>query len=351
MSEKTEQPTPTKLRKAREEGQVAHSKDLTQTVLVAALLGYMLMDASSMAGRMGDMLLMPASLMTMEFEAAVNVLVLEMARSFVALVLPFILIVIILGLLVEMAQTGMLFAFKSLKPSGKKLDVVQNVKNMFGKKGLIEFAKSILKIVVLSTVIYVMLRKELPTLLTLPQAGVGGVGIALLVLLESMFMQIALAYALIALADFAWQRHHFIKQQMMSIDEVRREYKEQEGDPHIKHERKHLHQQMLQEEAVNSARSSSVLITNPVHLALAIRYRAPQDALPVLLAKGEGTLAAMMVKAAREAGVPVLENVPLAWALMRRGTVDQYIPQDLIVPVAEVLRMIREIQRGSQESE
>ncbi len=349
MSEKTEKPTPTKLRKAREEGQVAHSKDLTQTILMAALIGYMLVDASAMTHRMGEMMVMPANLMSMEFEAAFNVLVREMARAFIALVLPFILIVIVLGLVVEMAQTGMLFAFKSLKPSGKKLNVVQNVKNMFGQKGLIEFLKSNVKIGVLSGVVYWILVSELPHLMTLPQAGVGGVGVALGILLKSLFMQLTLAYAVIAVADFAWQRHHYMKQQMMSIDEVRREYKEQEGDPHIKHERKHLHQQMLMEDSVNGARSASVLITNPVHLAMAIRYRAGHDPLPVLLAKGEGALARLMVKAAREAGVPILENVPLAWDLMRRGTVAQYIPQDLIVPVAEVLRVIRGLRPDSLE--
>jgi type III secretion protein U len=349
VNEKTEKPTPTKLRKAREEGQVAHSKDLTQTILMAALMGYMLVDASAIATRLGEMLIMPAHLMTMEFEAAFNVLLKEMARAFVALLLPFILIVIVMGLVVEMGQTGMLFAFKSLKPSGKKLNVVQNVKNMLGMKGLMEFLKSNIKIAVLSAVVYWVLSSELPTLLTLPHAGVNGVGVALVILLKSLFIQLTFAYAVIAVADFAWQRHHYMKQQMMSIDEVRREYKEQEGDPHIKQERKHLHQQMLWDGAVTGARSSSVLITNPVHLAMAIRYRPGQDPLPVLLAKGEGVLARLMVKAAREAGVPILENVPLAWDLMRRGTVAQYIPQDLIVPVAEVLRVIRGLRTDSLE--
>jgi type III secretion protein U len=347
MSEKTEKATPNKLRKAREEGQVAHSKDLTQTVLVAALLGYMLMDAVSIGGRMAAMLLMPANLFQMEFSTATQLLVFDMTRGFIALVLPFVLIVIVLGLLTEMGQTGGLFAFKALKPSGKKLNVVQNVKNMFGKKGLIEFLKSIVKIVILSAVIYVTLRSELPTLLKLPQAGVDGVGVALVDLLKSMFLKIGFAYAVIAVADFAWQRYHFMREQMMSIDEVRRDYKEQEGDPQFKHERKQIHQQILQEGAVNSARSASVLITNPVHLAIAIRYRTNEDSLPLILAKGQGALAALMVDAAREAEVPIFENVPLAWNLMRQGQVDQYIPGGLVVPVAEVLRMVREMRRES----
>jgi len=347
MSDKTEKPTRNKLRKAREEGQVAHSKDLTQIVLVAALLGYLLMDAVSIAGRMGSMLLMPADLFQMDFSTATQLLILDLTRGFVAIVLPFLLIVIVIGLLMEMGQTGGLFAFKALKPSGKKLNVVQNVKNMFGKKGLVEFLKSVVKIVILSVVIYVTLESELPTLLKLPQAGVDGVGVALADLLKSMFLQIGFAYAVIAVADFVWQRYYFMRQQMMSIDEVRRDYKEQEGDPQIKYERKQIHQQMLQEGAVRSARAASVLITNPVHLAIAIRYRAPEDSLPIILAKGQGTLAALMVAAAHKADVPIFENVPLAWDLMRQGQVDQYIPADLVVPVAEVLRLVRETRGES----
>ncbi len=349
MSEKTEKPTPNKIRKAREEGQIAHSKDLTQIVLAVALLGYLMMDAPAMAKRMGEMLLMPGPLLSSGFEGALKVLLRALAEDFVRLLFPLVLLLIVLGLLVEMSQTGMLFAFKSLKPSGKKLNVVQNVKNMFGKKGLVEFAKSLLKILVLTWVVSLALFRELPALLALPHAGAQGVGISLVHMLKAIFFQCALAYAVIAIADFFWQRHFYTKQQMMSIDEVRREYREQEGDPHQKQERKQIHRDMLQEQAIQGARSASVLVTNPIHLAIAVRYRVREDPLPMILAKGQGELARRMVAAARREGVPVLENVPLAWDLMRRGQVDQYIPKELIIPVAEVLRWVRSLKNSPED--
>lgn len=348
MSEKTEQPTPKKLRKAREDGQVAHSKDFTQMVLVLALFGYLLSDGPSLVRRLGEMMVLPVGVLGMGFEDAVNAVATQLLRDAIWIMLPFLLIVIGLGLFVEMLQTGMLFAIKSLMPSGKKLNVANNVKNIFGKKNLIEFFKSNLKIAVLASVVYVVLRDALATLMTLPQAGMTGVGVALATLLKEMMVKVAVAYAIIAAADFAWQRHHHIKQLMMSKDEVKQEYKEAEGDPHIKHERKHLHQEMLQEGGVTRARESSVVVTNPTHLAIAILYKESETPLPVVLAKGEGALAERMVIAAREAGVPVLQNIPLAWALMETAAIDNYIPSELIEPVAEVLRMVRDLDQRQE---
>lgn len=346
MSEKTEQPTPKKLKKAREDGQVAHSKDFTQTVLILALFGYMLADASGIVRRLGEMILLPAGVLQMRFEDAVNAVATQLVRDAIALMLPFLLIVIGLGLFVEMLQTGMLIAIKSLMPSGKKLNVANNIKNIFSKKNLVEFLKSNVKIAVLSAIVWNVLRGELATLLTLPQAGIVGVGVALGIMLKSMMVQVAVGYAIIAAFDFVWQRHNHTKQLMMSKDEVKREYKEAEGDPHIKHQRKHIHQEMLQEGAVSKAREASVVVTNPTHLAIAIQYEKDKTPLPVVLAKGEGAVAERMMQAAREAGVPVLQNIPLAWALMEQAQVDQFIPSELIEPVAQVLRMVQRIGAG-----
>jgi type III secretion protein U len=284
----------------------------------------------------------------MSFEEALNTLLTEMFRESVRLLLPYLLIVIVLGLFVEMAQTGMLLALKSLIPSGKKLNVITNVKNVFSKKNLVEFLKSNIKIVALSAIVYSILKAELGTLITLPLAGLAGVGVAFAMLLKSLMVQVAVGYVVIALADFAWQRKNHVKQLMMSKDEVKQEYKQAEGDPHIKHERKHLHQEMLEEGgAVHKTRDASVVVTNPTHLAIALRYVQAQTPLPIVLAKGEGALAERMVAAARAQGIPVLQNIPLARALMKNASVNQYIPTELIEPVAQVLLLVQEL--GSNE--
>lgn len=343
MSEKTEQPTAKKLRKAREDGQVAHSKDFTQTVLILALFGYLLTDAERLFQSLAEMMLTPVGVLGMNFEDAANAVISSLLKDAVWLLLPFLLIVIGLGLLAEMLQTGMNFAFKAMLPSAKKLNILSNVKNVVSIKNLIEFLKSNLKIAFLSALIYLVVRDALPTLMTLPAAGLAGVGQAVGMLLKTMIVNVAVAYTVIALADLVWQRFQHTKGLMMSKDEIKQEHKEAEGDPHIKHQRKHLHQEMLQHGAVQSTRKAQVVVTNPTHLAIAIQYDKDKTPLPVVVAKGEGWLAERMVAAAREEGIPVLQNIPLAHALMNTAQLDQYIPSELIEPVAEVLRLVQRL--------
>lgn len=341
MSEKTEYPTSKKLRKAREDGQVAHSKDFTQTVLILALFGYILNDSENIIKRMGELMIFPVGVLGMNFEEAVNIVLTKMMDESIWILTPFLLIVIGLGLFIEMLQTGMNFSIKAMMPSGKKLNVAANVKNLFAAKNLMEFVKSNIKIAFLSALMYVILRDALPTLMTLPRAGMVGVGIAMGLFLKIMMVKISVGYAIIAAADFAWQRYQHIKGLMMSKDEIKQEYKEAEGDQQIKHQRKHLHQEMLQEGAVNATRSASALITNPTHLAIAILYDKDKTPLPLVVAKGEGALAERMMAAARQAGVPILQNIPLAHSLMDTAHLNQYIPSELIEPVAEVLRLVQ----------
>jgi type III secretion protein U len=348
MSEKTEYPTSQKLRKAREDGQVAKSKDFTQTVLVLGVFGYMLADSEHLVNSLAEMIVLPVQVLGLSFENAVNLVATRLLRASIDLLMPFLLIVIGLGLFIEMLQSGMLFSFKALMPSAKKLNVLANIKNVVSVKNLVEFLKSSLKIAFLSALIYMVLKDALPTLMTLPGAGLMAVGVAVGQLLKVMIINVAIGYTVIALADLAWQRHQHVKGLMMSKDEIKQEFKQAEGDQHIKHMRKHLHQEMMQEGAVNSSRKASVLVTNPTHLAIAIFYDKDKTPLPIVLAKGEGSLAARMVVAAREAGVPVLQNIPLAHALMNTAELDQYIPSELIEPVAEVLRLVQGMTRDQE---
>lgn len=348
MSEKTEQPTAKKLRQAREDGQVAHSKDFTQTVLVLALFGYLLANAENIIKAFAELIILPVEVLGMNFEDAANIVMSKLMDKAIWIMIPFLGIVIGLGMFTEMLQTGMLISFKAMMPSAKKLNVIANVKNIFSIKNLVEFLKSILKIVFLSALVYLILRDAMPTLMTLPEAGLAGVGIAVGKLMKVMLINIAVAYVVISAADFLWQRYQHTKGLMMSKEDIKQEYKEMEGDPHIKHQRKHLHQEMMQHGAVQSTRKATVVVTNPTHLAIAIQYEKDKTPLPVVLAKGEGALAEQMVKAAREEGIPVLQNIPLARALMETAQVEQYIPSELIEPVAAVLRLVQQMRANGE---
>ncbi|MCY1515742.1 Yop proteins translocation protein U [compost metagenome] len=347
--EKTEQPTGKKLREAREKGDVAHSKDFTQTLLVLAMFGYMLGNAHGIVESLGRLILLPSTLVGMPFERALPVALDAALREAVALVLPFVLIVLIVGMFSEFLQVGVLLAFEKLKPSAKKLNVMANLKNMFSKKSLVELLKSLIKIAFLSVLVTLVVRDALPELMAVPHSGLAGLEAGVGGMMRTLVVNIAFAYVVISLADFIWQRMQYRKGLMMSKEEIKQEFKEMEGDPHIKHKRKHLHQEMVMHGAVANTRKASVLVTNPTHLAIAIYYEPGETPLPVVLAKGEGALAEQMMKAAREAGVPVMQNIPLARALMADAQADQYIPSELIEPVAEVLRLVRKMAADPEQ--
>jgi len=350
--EKTEQPTSKKLRDAREKGQVAHSKDFTQTVLILALSGYLIGAAASLARGFAALLVMPMDVLDEPFGEALDALLLRALHDGVLLLLPFLGVVLVVGVLAETIQVGVLLSFESIKPSAKKLNVAANAKNMVSKKNLVEFLKNCLKVGFLCALIYVIIRNELVHLLELPAAGVSGVGVAVVVLLKVLIVNVAVVYLIVGLADLVYQRFAHKQSLMMSKDEVKREYKEAEGDPHVKGARKHLHQELMMSGMVEKTRQASVVVTNPTHFAVALYYDEEKTPLPIVLAKGADLVARRIVEIAREEGIPVMQNVPLARALHERAQLEQYAPSDLLEPIAEVLRVIGQIaaQRGLGKS-
>jgi type III secretion protein U len=164
--------------------------------------------------------------------------------------------------------------------------------------------------------------------------------------MKTLAMNVVFAYVAIAGFDYFFQRYQYIKQLKMSKDEVKREYKESEGDPQIKGKRRQLHQELLANDTMQRTRKATVVVTNPTHLAVAIYYDEKDNVLPTVLAKGEDHLAQRMKAVAREEGIPIMENVPLARALYANVPVDRYIPSDLIEPMAEVLRWVKELNEG-----
>ncbi|MCY0387289.1 EscU/YscU/HrcU family type III secretion system export apparatus switch protein [Robbsia sp. Bb-Pol-6] len=363
-SEKTEPPSHKKLNDARRKGDVAHSKDFTQTLLILSLLAYLVLRGRAIfetlaalvlfAGRISAAASAAASATAsatastfspvppLSFSGAVAALGREAAGACLDIVAPFLLIVIGVGVFAETVQVGVLLAFEKLKPSAKKLNPAANLKNIVSKKNLIEFVKSVVKIGFLSVLVWRVVAAALPELFTLPRAGVDGVFASVGVLMTTLLLNVAVAYVALGVADLAWQRYLHRQGLRMSKDDVKREYKEMEGDPHVRSMRRNLQKEMAMQGATAGARRASVLITNPTHYAVAIYYEAAETPLPIVLAKGEGALAQRMIDEAREAGVPVLRDIPLARALSARAEIAQYIPETFIEPVAEVLRLVRQ---------
>jgi type III secretion protein U len=160
-----------------------------------------------------------------------------------------------------------------------------------------------------------------------------------------------IAYGVIAVFDFAYQRYSHIKGLMMSMDEIKQEYKQMEGDPHVKGHRRQLAQEIAMGEMVEKTRKASVVVTNPTHYAVALYYDEEETPLPIVLSKGQDLVAQQIVRVAKEEGIPVMQNVPLTRALMSTAEIDQYIPSELIEPVAEVLRALQRMADERAEGE
>lgn len=346
MSEKTEQPTAKRRRDARQKGQVFQSKEITSTALLLAVFAYMNVTWRGTFESLQELIVFPSQLYGIPFGDALSKLLDACTSTLIGITLPFIGLVCVVAIAAGYFQVGPLFVLKPMMPDLNKINPAQGIKKIFSLKNVLESLKSILKTVFLGVLIYILIRDAIPALVHIPHHGLAGVQSITTALFGQLATWTVFAYVAIAAADYFFERRQYIKGLMMSKDEVKREYKEMEGNPEIKHKRKQLHQQLINEDAVGKVRKSSVLVTNPTHLAVALYYKEDETPLPVVMAKGEGILARRMIEVAQEEGIPIMQNVPLAHDLFDRGQVNQYIPADLIEPIAEVLRWVADLKQS-----
>ncbi|MGB0361374.1 MAG: EscU/YscU/HrcU family type III secretion system export apparatus switch protein, partial [Endozoicomonas sp.] len=245
-------------------------------------------------------------------------------------------------------QFGFLFAAESIKPDIKKINPVEGAKKIFALKNLIEFIKSIIKVIFLFFVVYWVLTSSLSDMVNMPYCGSACILPITGVLLKKLLIYALIAFMVIAVLDYMFERWNFMKQNRMTKDEVKREHKESEGSPEIKSKRKEIHQEILSQ-AENTGKSD-VVIKNPTHLAIGLQYSQGKTPLPMVTVKGRGGNARFIIKIAEKEGIPVLENVPLAHALFHLN-ITEFIPGELIEPVAEVFRWVQELKEQQENSE
>jgi type III secretion protein U len=341
--EKSEKPTPKKLQDARRKGDVAYSRDFSQTMLTLALLGYILGNGRNILQAFEQLVLIPATLHGLDFPQALKMAGQAALRQGTALFLPFLVIVLGFGPFVEFVQIGVMLVAEKIKPSGAKLNVVSNVKNIFSARNLMEVLKSTVKIVCFSLMTLMLLDQGLGALIQAPHAGLNGVFAVSGRLFELLMLFTAVLCLSIAGLDIGWQHWQRHRRLRMTKEEVKREQKDTEGRPEVKQTRKRLHQEMSSGGPVEAVRKASTLVVNPTHIAVALRYIPDQTPLPVVIAKGCDELALRMIDMAHRSGVPVMRDVPLARALLADARENEYIPSDLVAPVAYVLRAVRDI--------
>ena len=343
MSDKTEQPTPKKLRDARKKGQVVKSREIGSTAIVIGVFVTLWVFFDSMMERLEGMITLPTNYYDAPFFEGLTSVLTGVLIDVLLISLPIVILAMVLGVIANYFQVGVLFSFDPVKPDLKKINPASGIKKIFSMNNLIELLKNILKIVILSYLIYIVLRHSFSPLLQIPNLGLQSVLPVLGGIMKNLVIYSSAGFFLIAVLDYMLQKKQHVKKLKMTKDEVKREYKEMEGDPIVKGKRKQLHREMAMDETVQKTKKSSVVVTNPERLAIALLYEKEKTPLPVILAKADGILAKRMIEVAREEGIPIMRNVPLARELYEHGEVDQYIPTELIEPVAEVLKWVQQL--------
>lgn len=341
--EKSEDPTPKRLADARKKGQVAHSKDVVAAAMTVVLFGYFWATWGDFVQRMTEILTFPPQFYELPFSEAAKYsldLVMRMATN---ILVPVILITILVGIGANVAMVGGLLAFEAMKPSLDKINPAGGFKRLFAMKNLLEVALSAVKTVFLGVLLTIVVVDSIGVLIRAPVCGIECVQAAFGEVMTTIATYTIAAYVVLAAVDYFIKRKEHMKGLKMSKDEVKREYKESEGDPHIKGKRKQLMHELVMSDEVGAVRNASVVVTNPTHLAVALRYAEGETPVPMVVAKGENLNAERIMRIAREAGVPIMRDVPLARALHEQVAVDRYVPSDLLEPVAEVLRFVREL--------
>ncbi len=344
--DRTEKPTAKRLKDARKDGDVHQSKELSSTVLVLVWLA-------------AAWLLTPLYYRYLEglFEAvfiamqqtgtqAIRGVLEKGALVFLTLTVPIMLLASVLGLFTDFIQVGSVFAPKKVKPDISRLNPADGLKKMFSKDNLVELIKSVMKTTGLATIFLVVLWSLLPDFIALPLGQPGDMGTAHWQGMLRMCAWTVFVFFFVSALDAFWQRHSFIKRLRMSRRDIRQESKENEGDPQIKGKRRQLHQEWAQQNMLHSVRKSSVVVTNPTHIAIALHYEPGETDLPVVVAKGEDHEAALIRKAAEEAGIPIMQNVELARGLHEKIELDDYISSDFFQAVAEVLRWAESVREA-----
>ncbi len=350
--EKSQDPTPHRRQKAREEGQAARSQDLTSAALLLVGMAALLMSGGAVLdflGRYTRRQLGGRAWLAADLDLAVvhwNDTAWEIARC----LLPILGTLLIVAVLVNLAQVGFLFLPQKLAPDLTRLDPIKGLGRIFSLAGAMRLAFGVFKILVVGAVAFVSLYSQRDTILGLTGLALSESTLYLGQMLIWTTIKVAVALLVLAILDYAFQRWKHEQDLKMTTQEVREEMKNLEGDPQVAARRKAVQRQLVLNRLSTAVPKADVVVTNPTELAVAIQYEPATMAVPVVVAKGAGLVAQRIRRLALEHSIPVVEKKPLAQSLYRDVEINHPIPQDKYAAVAELLAYVYQLKgMGSRE--
>jgi flagellar biosynthesis protein FlhB len=342
LQEKTEAPTPKKRQDARQEGQVPRSQELNTAVLLLGAAVVMTMVAPTAGAGVRDVFgngLFLAGMGGLDPDSSVAMIRDAGWRTLVAIA-PILLGMAATALTITTIQARGVLSAKPLGPNWKKLDPITNAKRMLGVQPWAELAKSLLKLLIIGIAVYFSLSRAWPEIVALSQQS----PIALLEVAHRfgarLLMTAGGTYLVLAALDYSYQLWQHEKQLKMTKQEVKEEAKQSDGDPMVKARLRAFGRQLARRQMFQAIPTADVVITNPTHIAVALRYDPLQADAPIVVAMGQRKIAERIKAIAKENGVPTVENRPLARALLSSARVGMTIPAELYMAVAEVLAFV-----------
>ncbi len=346
MAEKSEKATPKKLRDARKKGQVAKAQDFpsafTFVVSIATVIissGYLFQVLASyiismfkLSGTNFDMQNRAAEILTEAIQVIFNTS------------MPILVLTACIGVLTSFLIVGPVFSAEAMKPDIKRLNPVTNIKNLFKFKTFFELLKSIFKISGALILIYSVVWYSIPEIISTAALPVEGSALVFSNFLVKVIIRVGIFFLAIAIFDLVFQKRNFAKEMKMEKFEVKQEFKDTEGDPQMKSKRRQTAQEIAYQEGPMSVKRAKAIITNPVHIAVAVEYFPETEPAPKIVTMGKGTVADLIIKIAQENGIPIMRNVTLAQTLFEKGKISEYIPEDTYQAVAEILRWLEGIE-------
>lgn len=340
--EKTEEATPKKKDEARKKGQIAKSPDLPGSlILLFSFLSFIMLGSYYKQHIMSLFNSLFEDWLLLELTAG-NVMSLftDVAIELLLILAPIFVIVIIIAILGNIVQFGFLLTGDPLKMKLSKLNPINGFKQIFSMKSIVEFLKSILKILIIGIFVFNTIWGEWERILLLSSLPIQQIFSFAAGLTLNLGVKIGAVLIVLALADYFYQRFEHNKSLKMSKQDIKDEYKKSEGDPLIKGRIRERQRKMAMQRMMQEVPNADVIITNPTHFAIALKYDATKMEAPTIIAKGMDHVALRIREIAKENGVVTMENKPLARALYERAEIGDVIPADLFQAVAEVLAYV-----------
>jgi len=341
-SSQTEEATPRKLEEARKQGNVAKSQEVATWASLAAVTAVMMIMGGTLSANLANQLIpFIARSGETRLEGGGAVIVMRQALDAAS---PFMIAVLVAAVLAGAAgnliQTGFLLTPSRLAPDPSRISPAKGLERMFGIDGLIHFGRSLLKFVIVTVIAYTALKPHFAEFQKLPEVDPMAMLVVAADMLRALIYGVLTMLGLTAGLDWFIQRQRFMQRMRMSKQEVKEDFKQSEGDPHIKARIRQLRVQRAKGRMMQNVPKATVVVMNPTHYAVALHYESGETAAPVCVAKGLDLIALRIRQVAEDAGVPVIEDPPLARALFATTEIDETIPREHYEAVAKVIGFV-----------